>query len=1025
MAHLQSSSLGFRSLLATQFLGALNDNLFKLILTLYVAQKFVDGSSGIGHLILVSVVFVSPYILCSSIAGWLADRYSKSKVVQALKALEVLIMAVALLFLLREHVPWLLGLLFMLGIQSALFSPSKYGLLPELLDPEELSKGNGLIEFVTFAGIIAGTALGGLVIALFGTASYATGLILVAIAVLGTITSFGIPQTPTGDAATPITINPFHCVKGLRELRGQRALFLTVLAIAYFWAIASMYQLNLVLYGKTMLAVSDLKISLQLAVLGIGIGIGSVVAGKVSEGKVELGLVPLGALGIALSSVLLAFSYHSYWISLLLLGVMGFCSGFYSVPLNAFLQESSPDDRRGQYIAASNFLSFCSMLVFSFLLLGIVDGIGLNPAQVFLVFGLCSIAVAVYICAILPEVLIRCINWCLIHVFYRVTVVGSESVPERGGALLVCNHVSMLDACIVLASLRRPVRFLMFRPIYEAKFINPVAKIMGAIPVQGGSSKEDIENSLQLATEAVRAGEVVCIFAEGAITRTGHMLKFKRGFERIMTGVDAPIVPVHLDQMWGSIFSYKHGKFFWKSPKTIPYPITVSFGKPLPPATKSAELRQVIQELSCEAFLRRPTIQNSISETFLRTAKARGTRVCARDFGGTKLSWWQALTHVLTTLEALRNVAPPAPKSRVAVVLTPSVELGLLNAALLCNGQVPVNIAPDSAVADIAHRISQAGVSQIIAPQDFFARLGADAFAAKVTRIEVEQLRKQKSILSWIAARFFPIAVLRRVYTIAQVSADDSAAVVFSRGVTGSPKAVVLSHSNIISNVSALQELFTFDDDDCVLGVLPCDHAFGLTATVWLPLLTGMTVVYAPVADRIDVVAHAAKRHRPTMLFSSTFLLEQLLKHTQPEDFSSVEFVFVGGDPLTGELRERFESAWKADLLEGYGAAELSPLAVINVPDARDQRETHVGNKAGSVGHPIPGVAVRVVDPQTNALQAVGTPGRLLVKGPNILKEYLDAGAVRPPELRDGWFDTGDIAQIDSDGFVTVVGRDT
>ncbi len=899
------SAKGFRALLVTQFFGALNDNLFKLFITLLVVNIVVKEGSGISHLILINVFFVVPYILFSALAGGLADRYSKSRLIRFFKVLEVGIMCVAMYLLTQGATYALLVVLFGMGLQSTLFSPSKYGILPEILDDSELSKGNGFLEFCTFIGIIAGTALAGLILSVFPFESSIPGLILVLFALVGLGVSFFVTRSEPANPQAQLNWNPFSVMNSIKEIRQQHGLFLTVVAIAYFWSIGSLYQLNLVLYAKTAAGLDDLGVSLLLAALGVGIGCGSIVAGRVSEGQVELGLVPLGAIGLSATSILLAFTAHMPLVSGVLLLGLGFSAGFYIVPLNAFLQENSPSDRRGNFIAASNFVSFVGMLSFSYFLLLLIDHIGLTPPQVFLVCGLSAIAIAVYICTVLPEVLLRCINWILIHAVYRMEVFGKEHIPKEGGALLVCNHVSMADASILLASLGRPVRFMMYRPFYESKFVHPFAKAMGAIPVEGGGKRTETDNALAGATQAIQDGELVGIFAEGAITRTGQLLKFKRGLERIMADADAPIIPVHLDQVWGSVFSFKHGRFFWKIPKLIPYPVTVSFGTPLPATAKSHEVRQAVQELSTEAFSRRPRTAKSLPAGFIRSAKSGGFRNCMSDSSGAKLSWYSTLASALSLSSIFRSRLS-ADEQFIGVALPASVPAALSNVGLSMSGKTPVNLNWTASEASVSSAIEQCQLASIItcaAIKDKIPQVPANCQLLLLEDLLAETTPLRK-VLSYAQAILLPGKVIERLWVTAEVEA--LATVLFSSGSTGTPKGVMLTHQNISSNCTAMHELFPLNYNDGIAGVLPFFHSFGFTGTLWFPLLAGCRVVYHGNPLAAAKVGELVQKHKLAGLMTTPTFLGRYTKKCTVEQFRSLRFVMVGAEKLSEIARAEF-----------------------------------------------------------------------------------------------------------------------
>ncbi|MGA1191559.1 MAG: MFS transporter, partial [Bdellovibrionota bacterium] len=596
------SSTPFRALLATQFFGAFNDNLFKTIISLQVLGKATTEENSILFLSLTAALFFLPYILFSALAGWISDQFSKSLVIVRTKQCEVVIMALGFLaFHYRSDIGLLLAV-FLMGAQSALFSPSKLGIIPEMLSEEEISRANGFLKLVTFAAIICGTALAGVVLSgLIDNPGY----ICVSIALLGVFTSYKIASVRSVGAAEAFSFNPITPnLTNLKLLYQRKSLWLTVIGSAFFWSLGTLFQLNILLFAKEELQFTETATSILLAILGIGIGVGSVFAGKASEGKVELGLIPIGAFGIVLFSTLLAFSGNIPGLPHLAICLLGVSSGFFIVPQTAYLQEFSPPEKRGRFIAASNFFSNCCMFTSSILFWVYIDYLSFSGRELFLSMSFISLLVTIYLVRLLPETMTRCINWIALHCLYRIQKEGGQHIPKEGGALLVANHVTYVDALLLLAALPRPVRFIMYRPIYNSYPIHPIARLMKAIPISSSDGREQLEVTLRECGDLIERGELVGIFAEGALSRDGEMKTFKTGLETIMAGRTQPIIPIHLGGLWGSIFSHYGGKVFWKRPRKFPYPVTVTFGKPLPSSTGAADVEEAVRALQDEVALK-------------------------------------------------------------------------------------------------------------------------------------------------------------------------------------------------------------------------------------------------------------------------------------------------------------------------------------------------------------------------------------------------------------------------------------
>ncbi|HZI93139.1 MAG TPA: MFS transporter, partial [Patescibacteria group bacterium] len=511
---------GFGPLLAAQALGAFNDNAFRAIVSLTALSS--QSSSRSLLVAAAGALFVLPYLLFSTTAGWLADRFSKRTVVVAVKCAEIGVMTLGAAALMSgsaaaaPSVPMLLGVLFLLGTQAAFFSPARLGIIPELVAEEELSRANGLMELATFTAIIGGVVGGGLMLVTFGVGSPRPAIILVALSVGGALASLAVRKVPASGARRPFRLNVIaEVVDDFRAIARSRPLLLTVLGVAWFWFLGMIFQLNVLVYGRDLMNLDDRGVTLLNACVSIGIGLGAVIAGRLSGDMVELGLVPLGSIGLGFFAIVLFFAHVSLPAAAAAHALLGISAGFFIVPLEAYLQQRSPPNQRGKIIASSNFLAFTGVILGSGWVALTGGLLRWNPATVVLATGLLSLAATVYILTLLPDALVRLVLWLLTHTVYRITVRGAGNLPKQGGALLVCNHISFVDAFLVGASTQRFVRFLMYRPIYEAPGINWFARLMGCIPVSEKDGRKGIALALNAARDRLVAGDLVCIFAEG------------------------------------------------------------------------------------------------------------------------------------------------------------------------------------------------------------------------------------------------------------------------------------------------------------------------------------------------------------------------------------------------------------------------------------------------------------------------------------------------------------------------------
>jgi acyl-[acyl-carrier-protein]-phospholipid O-acyltransferase / long-chain-fatty-acid--[acyl-carrier-protein] ligase len=588
----------FWLMFVVEFQNAFSDNLLRWLVTFLVVDMTLSETHRNELVPLVGAVFALPFILFSMAGGFFADRFSKRDVTVTIKCAEIGIMSVALLGLWRNHIPLMLASVFLMSTHSAFFGPSKYGMLPELLPEKKLSWGNGIFGFGTYAAIITGTVFAGTLSDTFGKKQFASGVILIALAWFGLALSLRVDRVPAAGQKKEFRANLLgDFFTQMATIRRDRVLFLGVVGNAFLWFLGALLQPTVLFYGKDIFHFDDRHSSYLQTALLIGIGIGSFAAGFLSGGKIEYGLIPLGMAGLTIFATLLSHAGLAVTGVAWSLGLLGFFGGFYNVPVNAIIQYRPDAGNKGHVIAASALLSWMGVLLASgvyYLLAGVLH---LKPSQIFLAGALLSLAGMIYCVRLVPDSLVRLALWFLTKTIYRIRVEGRDNIPEKGGALFVCNHVSFVDAPLLMAATDRQIRFIMDKGYYELWWIKPFGKILGLIPIASNLGPRELIESLHAASDAIRGGDVVGIFAEGQITRTGELNEFHRGFERVMKNVAAPIVPIALVGVWGSIFSFERGKFFWKWPRRIFYPVTVRFGPPLPPTATPDTVRATVAEL--------------------------------------------------------------------------------------------------------------------------------------------------------------------------------------------------------------------------------------------------------------------------------------------------------------------------------------------------------------------------------------------------------------------------------------------
>ena len=721
--------------------------------------------------------------------------------------------------------------------------------LPELLPAKRLSWGNGVIELGTFLAIIIGTITGAAMAEHFSGHEVYAGYALLGLACLGLATSFGIDRVPAAAPEKKFRLNFIGDLwQQVKLMRRDQPLFLAVLGNTYFWFLGSLLFSTIIVYGPDILHVGQTKTGYLNAALAIGIGVGSMVAGILSGNKIEYGLIPLGSLGMMCTGLILGTAHVGLLGSAVLLSTLGFWAGFFAVPVNALIQHRPAEENKGGIIAAANLLSFVGIALSSGVYYLFTTYVHLNPREVIVASSVITAVGTGYVLVLLPEWFGRLLLFFLTHSIYRVKVLGRDNFPEKTGALLVCNHMSFVDAALLIASTDRPIRFLIYKGIYDNPIIKPFARMMKAIPISSEQRPREMIRSLRTASEALRQDEIVCIFAEGQITRTGQMLPFRRGLERIMKGVEVPINPVNLDGVWGSIFSFERGRFLWKMPRRIPYPVTVSFGTPMPPTSSAIAVRSAVQELQAEAFRERKGRMRTLDRAFVRTARRFPLRFMMADGKTPKVRFFSALTKTIYIARRLRPII--GERQMVGLLLPPSVGGALTNYALKLLSRVPVNLNYTASSEVIASCAKQCNVEVVITSKAFVERFPKLEIPGRPLFLEdaLQSPRATEKLLALLLASITPQSLLRKAIGAApgKRNVDDLATIIFSSGSTGDPKGVMLTHYNIASNIQQVSQVFMLDSRDKILGILPFFHSFGFMAALWMPAANGVGVVYHP-----------------------------------------------------------------------------------------------------------------------------------------------------------------------------------
>lgn len=618
---------------------------------------------------------------------------------------------------------------------------------------------------------------------------------------------------------------------------------------------------------------------------------------------------------------------------------------------------------------------------------------------------------------------VRCIFRPILTLLYRREVIGGENLPDRGAVLVVCNHMSWIDGILLLWLLPRNIRFIVDGANFDMGFARWLAGAFDTILMFPGP--KPIARALRAAREALIQGDCVGLFPEGTISRTGQLQGFRGGMEKVLRGTGAPVVPMFLHGMWGSLFSFSGGRFFLKWPSLPRRKLTLYVGRPLPADTPAFATRAAVAELGARAMIDHRGDSMILSRRLIRSLKRSGGRRKIADSTGVEMTGRELLLRTLIARRILRRKHLSADEERVGVLLPPSAGGVVANMALALDRRVAVNLNYTASNEVLNQCLEVAGIRTVLTSRRFLSRT---EFKLDANVVVLEDFKSEVTTADKVAAAAgaaMPAALLERLLKLHQVRADDPLTVIFTSGSTGMPKGVVLSYANIGHNVDAIGQVVRLNSDDNVLGILPFFHSFGFSVTLWGVLTLPTVGVYHFNPLEAKVVGSLAEKYRATVLLATPTFLRGYMRRVTPEQFATLDVVVVGAEKMPIALAEDFEKRFGVRPVEGYGMTEMSPLVAVNVPPTRSVAKYQPDRKEGSVGRPFPGVAARVVSVDQGHELMAGQEGMLMVQGPNLMRGYLGRPDLTNQCILEGWYKTGDIAYIDDEGFIFITGRES
>lgn len=1023
------TSKRFAPLFWTQFLSAFNDNFLKNALIFLILFQVGSANAPLaGPAVLVTLagaVFIAPFLFLSALGGQIADRMDKAVIARRLKLAEIGAAALAVAGMALQSLPILFAALLAFGIVSALFSPVKYGILPDHLEPKELARANAWVEAGTFLAILGGTIGAGLLFAT-GAPVAVFGPVMMTLAALCYLASRRIPASPVGAPDLTVDANIMRSTwRILADLRAETRLWRTALLNAWFWFVGAIVLSVLPIIVKDVLGGSELAVTYFLTVFALSVGIGSALAAWLCAGRVVLlpaviGTALMAAFSLDLFFVLDGLSLtatHSLLafvsqgdvirasVDMAGLAVSG---ALVVVPSFAALQTWSKADRRARTIAGANALSAGFMTVGGLALAGVFQA-GFTVIEVFAGLAALNGVAAVVMFKYLPTHPFRDLVSIIYRAVFRMEVEGLEHLEKAGDApILALNHTSFLDAGLALTLSDKAPTIAIDTRIAKVWWVRPFLKLATALPLD--PSKPLATRSL---IKAVQSGEPMVIFPEGRLTVTGSLMKVYDGAAMVADKTGAKIVPIRIDGLEKTHFTRLSGEQVRKSwfPKvkvTILEPRELTLDPELKGAKRraagGAQLHTIMSELMFRSSL---DDQSSILDRVMAAAKERGmgALACEDPLTG-PMSYGKLLTGTAVVARKLRDLVPD--ENTLGVMLPNANGSVVTTLAVMSAGKVPAMINFTAGVENILSACKAAEVRTILSSKAFIAQAKlermVEAVGKQVDFIWMDELRGQINWFEKVRGR------LSRTRPLVAQNGYDTAVILFTSGSEGKPKGVVLTHRNVLANATQAAASVDFNPTDKVFNVLPVFHSFGLTAGTILPLISGVPTFLYPSPLHYRIIPELIYSSNATILFGTDTFLNGYARVAHGYDFRSVRYCFAGAEPVRASTRTLYMEKFGVRVLEGYGVTETAPVIAINTP---------MHNKAGTVGRLMPGMQA-----QLEPVPGVEDGGRLLVSGPNVMAGYLLAdqpGVLQP--LVDGWHDTGDIVSLDEQGFVTIKGR--
>jgi len=1026
------STRRFAPIFWCQFFAALNDNFVKTALSLLILYK-LGAQDGQVLVTLAGVALIAPFFILSALGGEIADRFDKARVAQKLKLAEIPVAAIAAAGFYFDSIPLLFVALAGLGILAALFGPIKYGILPVHLETQELSAGNALVEGATFLAILFGTMAGGLILTsdvqpkVDADFIPAVAVGIIALAVASWVAALQIQ--PTGEAAPGLVINPnpiSSTMALIADLKRDHRIWQGAVISGWFWLVGAVMlaMLPALIMGK--IGGGPGVYTAALLVFTVSIAIGSALAAVASRKRPNLAVVPLGAIVMGLSALALAWiasgltkaeppltltAFLGTWAGIEVLSCLSLLAiggGLFIVPSFAAVQAWSAPDHRARVVAGCNVLSAAFMTVAS-LLLAALQYSGVDLSVLLALIGVACLAVAYGIWRVWAPTILKDFGMLVFRTLLRLEVRGEENLPTAGTkAVIAPNHISLLDAPILHATMPGHTTYAVDNAMSQRVWIKPFLRYVnwhGIDPTRPLGMRDLING--------VKGGEQLVIFPEGRLTTTGSLMKVYDGTALIADKADAVIVPVRIEgpqraKNWSYLRPSQIAKaWFPKTVLTILPAVKLNIDPALRGKARRLAAGAAMQDIMTNAAVMTAPYETTLFEALGRARSLHDTGTpIVEDPLGTKLSYKKLI--IGAQVLGSKIAAFTAPGEAVGVLLPNSAGVAVTFFALQGTGRIAAMLNFTAGSANVISACKTAQVKTVLTSRAFIekGRLGdlITALEPVVNIVYLDDVRTTITAVDKIKG------LLRGSKPQAVTKTDDPAAILFTSGSEGTPKGVVLSHKNLLSNCHQVLARMDVNGEDKVFNALPVFHSFGLTGGCIMPIVGGIPVHLYPTPLHYRIIPELAYQTNATILFGTDTFLNGYARAAHPYDLSKVRMVVSGAEAVKERTRQTYMEKFGVRILEGYGVTEAAPVVSVNTPMA---------NRSGTVGRLSP-----LMEAKLEPVTGVTEGGRLFLRGPNVMLGYFRAekpGVLEvPPE---GWHDTGDIVAIDAQGYIAIKGR--